>query len=331
MSQADYDIADQSGLSFLAELNTTLDAILSNNSGATAPTTTTPYQWWADTTAGILKQRNAADDGWINILTLGSTVLETANNLSDLANAAAARTNLGIDISTFVLQDSDTGAANLPTGTTAQRPSVPAEGMFRRNSEIASLEEYDGTEWKVVGGTVEVSVSGTAVFTNVDNNIELTNIGDIGLEVGDVIQVSGSTDNDTEFTVEVITDADNVIVNAAHAGGTTTKSLVDETVSVTVTLLAKAKNASDSLGRGWCSPSRSSSVTYTNNTGRAFVVLWGVESSSSSGTFTIDGDVRGFIGASGFIGAATRWQSSLLIPNGSSWVSTRIDNLSEYR
>ena len=120
MSQADYDIADQSGLSFLAELNTTLDAILSNNSGATAPTTTTPYQWWADTTAGILKQRNAADDGWINILTLGSTVLETANNLSDIASAATAFNNIKQPASETV-----TGAVE--KATTAEAESGTAD------------------------------------------------------------------------------------------------------------------------------------------------------------------------------------------------------------
>lgn len=52
----------------------------------------------------------------------------------------------------LVQQDSDTGASQLPTGTTAQRPGAPVEGMFRRNSETASFEGYDGTNWTGVGG-----------------------------------------------------------------------------------------------------------------------------------------------------------------------------------
>jgi len=187
--------------------------------------------------------------------------------------------------------------------------------MFRRNSETASLEEYDGTEWKVVGGTVEVSVSGTAVFTNTDNNIELTNIGDIGLEVGDVIQVSGSTNNDTEFTVEVITDADNVIVNAAHAGGTSTKSLVDETVSVTVTLLVKAKSAGLGVGQAWKNVmgARAGNVTYTNTTGKTIMVSV-FTTSSVTYTVTVDGVNVVYIAS-----ADTVSGSCFAVPDGSSY------------
>jgi len=110
--------------------------------------------------------------------------------------------------------------------------------------------------------------TGTATFTNSTNNIALTGIGSIGLEIGDVVQVTGTASNNKLFTVEVITDDDNVIVNQAHAGGTTTKSLVNETVSATVTLVAKWFNAPSGLGQGWVSPSRAKNVTYTNNTQR---------------------------------------------------------------
>lgn len=51
-----------------------------------------------------------------------------------------------------VSQTSDTGAAELPTGTNAQRPLNPIEGMFRRNSETDAFEGYDGENWTGVGG-----------------------------------------------------------------------------------------------------------------------------------------------------------------------------------
>lgn len=75
MAQHDYVIANQSGASFRADLNNGLAAIVSNNSGATAPSTTYAYQWWADTTAGQLKLRNAANDGWIVVQELDGTML----------------------------------------------------------------------------------------------------------------------------------------------------------------------------------------------------------------------------------------------------------------
>ena len=63
------------------------------------------------------------------------------------------------------------------------------------------------------------SVTGTATFTNSDNNINLTGIGNLGglTEAGDVIQVTGSTGNNKLYTVEFRTDANNIIVNEAHA------------------------------------------------------------------------------------------------------------------
>jgi len=65
MAQHDYNIADQDGASFLADLNNLISAIVTLNSGATAPADTFPFMFWPDTTSGKLKQRNAANDAWI--------------------------------------------------------------------------------------------------------------------------------------------------------------------------------------------------------------------------------------------------------------------------
>lgn len=75
MAQHDYDIANQSGAAFRADLNLALQAIVSQNSGLTAPATTYAYQFWADTTTGLLKVRNAANNAWITVGTLGSSNL----------------------------------------------------------------------------------------------------------------------------------------------------------------------------------------------------------------------------------------------------------------
>ena len=49
-------------------------------------------------------------------------------------------------------QSTSTTAANLPSGTTAQRPGTPVSGMFRYNTTESEFEGYDGTEWGKVGG-----------------------------------------------------------------------------------------------------------------------------------------------------------------------------------
>jgi hypothetical protein len=70
MAQHDYNISNQSGAAFRADLNNALSAIVSNNSGAVEPSTTYAYQFWADTTAGVLKQRNAANSAWVTLFQL---------------------------------------------------------------------------------------------------------------------------------------------------------------------------------------------------------------------------------------------------------------------
>jgi hypothetical protein len=75
MAQHDYAIANASGAAVRADLNNALSAIVTNNSGATAPATTYAYQWWADTTAGLLKLRNAANSAWVTVGTLATANL----------------------------------------------------------------------------------------------------------------------------------------------------------------------------------------------------------------------------------------------------------------
>lgn len=70
MATHDYNLANQSGSSFRADLNNALAAIVSQNSSASEPGTTFAYQYWIDSDASplsLLKQRNAANNGWIDI------------------------------------------------------------------------------------------------------------------------------------------------------------------------------------------------------------------------------------------------------------------------
>lgn len=114
MAQHDYIIENQPGAAFREDLNRALDAIVTNNSGATEPATPYPFQWWADTTAGVLKQRNAGNNDWNPVLTLA-----TGNPVGGVS------------------QTGPTGAILVPEGNDAQRP---AEGGLRGNTE--SLTDY---------------------------------------------------------------------------------------------------------------------------------------------------------------------------------------------
>ena len=74
MSQHDGNIANSDGLTVRGDINNALAALMSNNSGATAPSTTFAYMWWPDTTTGLMKQRNAADSDWVSKGTLAEVI-----------------------------------------------------------------------------------------------------------------------------------------------------------------------------------------------------------------------------------------------------------------
>lgn len=124
------------------------------------------------------------------------------------------------------------------------------------------------------------TLTGTVSFNSTTNNIELTNIVTaLGLEIGDVIQISGATDskNNSEFTVEVITDNDNIIVNQAHSNKGTSKNVATRAsdTGVTVKLLANWYNAPIGLGRGsvpYSKTEKDLNIARLNNTGRELFI-----------------------------------------------------------
>lgn len=138
MAQHDYVIANGTGAAVRSDLNGALAAIVTNNSGATAPTTTYAYQWWPDTTTGLLKIRNAANSAWVTVGTLASTNL-------GLASLAGATFTGNVILAT-------TTALELPDGTTAQRPGTPVNGMIRYNTTLNQFEGYKASAWGAIGG-----------------------------------------------------------------------------------------------------------------------------------------------------------------------------------
>lgn len=104
MATHDYVIANGTGGAVRSDLNNALAAIVSNNSSSTEPASTFAHMWWVDTNANLLKQRNASDDAWITIGSLGTT------NLGLLTSSSASSTYMPLAGGTF------TGAVTVGTG-----------------------------------------------------------------------------------------------------------------------------------------------------------------------------------------------------------------------
>lgn len=96
MAQHDYNIANQTGLEFRADLNGMAEAIVTQNSGPTEPTVTYAGMKWLDTSTSppIEKRRNAANNAWVTTLT------EAGRAVAGAADAAAQRTAMGAAAST---------------------------------------------------------------------------------------------------------------------------------------------------------------------------------------------------------------------------------------
>ena len=128
MAQHDMNLADAAGIAFRADLNNALAALVSQNSGATTPTTTYAYMWWADTTGGWLKQRNAADNAWINKLKLADATTTIGAALLSAATAAAAQQAMDVEVGVDVLAHVAPGTAGnvLTSNGSAWTSAAPA-------------------------------------------------------------------------------------------------------------------------------------------------------------------------------------------------------------
>lgn len=230
--QHDFVLENNTGAAFRADCNSVLAAIVSNNSGASAPSTTYAYQFWVDTTSSpkLLKIRNAANSAWI---TIGS--IESANfamlpleggtmtgaflaaallNLAtcDVAFTGDANTGLSwISSDVFALvsggneilrikadpEFKNSTAVKLPVGSTAARPGSPVSGQFRYNSDNNEFEGYLASSWD-------------ALLTRAASNLISAKSADYTVTDTDKISTIVMTTSSTNRTVTFPTAADNV-------------------------------------------------------------------------------------------------------------------------
>ena len=128
MAQHDYVIANGTGAAVRSDLNNALAAIVSNNSGATEPTTTYAYMWWPDTSTGLLKLRNGANNAWITLRELDGTLTIEDGTASSPGLAFADDLNTGIySPSADQLGITTGGTVRLTTTTTGITSALPVD------------------------------------------------------------------------------------------------------------------------------------------------------------------------------------------------------------
>lgn len=109
MSQHDFSIANQTASNARTDINNALQALASNNSGSSAPSTTYANMWWYENDTNLLKIRNESDNAWISVAYLDGTNWEILDN-TQVVNTSG--TQIG------VLGDQATSTWQTGTGTT---------------------------------------------------------------------------------------------------------------------------------------------------------------------------------------------------------------------
>ena len=206
MAQHDYTIDNQTFPSYRTDHNNSLSAIVSNNSGATQPSTTYAYQWWYDTSSNILKLRNADNDAWINIGTFDQTndtvtlvgteaTLPTITSISPdtidntASNIVITGTNYVITPNVEII--STTGQITFPNSITRDSATqltinvtLPDDGTYfirienpdggAVRSSTALLTVSDAPTWTTAAGSIGSVAAGDAVSLSVAGTSDST-------------------------------------------------------------------------------------------------------------------------------------------------------------
>ena len=132
MANHDYVIANQGFPAFRADLNSVLQAVVSNNSSASEPTTKYAYQMWYETDTNKWYMRNADNDAWITLATFNQTN-DTVNFIDSSATVAGISTSASATVMTLA----DGSVAINPAGF------VSVGGAATQSGEIRFLEDTD--------------------------------------------------------------------------------------------------------------------------------------------------------------------------------------------
>lgn len=165
-AQHDYVIDNAPGATVRSDMNSVLQAIVTNNSGSTAPAVTYPNMFWYDTANGALKKRSNADDAWVDILSSidGAKLTGLANIVSGAGVIPVANLPVGTTASKIVQLD---GSAKLPavdgsaltgivkpTGSYAAVAWVNFNGTgatpaIRGSGNVSGITDHGNGDWTI--------------------------------------------------------------------------------------------------------------------------------------------------------------------------------------
>ena len=165
MATHDYVIDNQTSANARADINNVLQAILSNNSSATAPTVTAANMFWYDTANNLLKMRNEADTDWIIVgyLDQSGTKFEVRTDVIQAASASgtSVKNSSGttiINLSVASQQTAEVGTNNTYLMTplrVSQAITALSPAVLSRAGFVGTIvSSYDNANVSAVTATI---------------------------------------------------------------------------------------------------------------------------------------------------------------------------------
>lgn len=277
MAQHDYVIANASGATVRADINSMALAISSNNSGSSEPATKYAYEFWVDSGNNLIKLRNGANNAWITL-----PLSTTASNTVDVNGGTIDGTTIGASsastiVGTTIVANTSVNIA----GDGATVTGIKDEDNMASNSAVKlatqqSIKAYVDAQVDTADSLAEILAIGNTTTTT-----QKIQFRDSGLYINSSADGQLDIVADTEIQIAATTiDVNGAmdISGALDVTGNTTIGLNDNEESYlrvryssVPTYYSSSYDGSSGLGtisiNGWNNSDGSSSWSAWDNTG----------------------------------------------------------------
>ena len=243
MAQHDFNIANQIGSAFRADLNNALSAIATTSSGSSEPSTTFAHQLWVDTGNNLLKIRNAANNAWI---TIGVSITASNTFTGDITG------NITGNVTGNVTGNITGNVTGDLTGNADTATTLATARTIQLSGDVTGSTSFDGSG--NVNITTTISSDSTVLGTDTTGDYVESISGGTG------VTITGGTGESSTPTVAIgqaVGTTDNVsfgVVTASLTGnvtGNVTGDITgDLTGDVTGTVSSIANHSTSNLSEG---------------------------------------------------------------------------------
>ncbi len=250
------NIANQGFPATRADLNNALQALATNSSGTSAPSTTFANQWWYDTTNNKLYIRNEANNAWIQVAVLDQTNNEWQITTGQISASDGDGLVFKTDDGTTRVTLSDGGDVTFADGTDVITASAGTDNVRigqGAGDSIASGGDDNVAIGKDAGTAITTGEKNIAIGSNA---LDAETVGSRSVAIGhQALTTQNFTSANNVYNVAIGFDAGNSITtgkNNTIIGGVAGDALSTggNNVAVGTSALGAATTSSDNTAIG---------------------------------------------------------------------------------